>query len=62
VEVITAIVAKDLIPLGVPEDDLIEATKSRCATMHVAYDSSTVRKAVDSALFRAGLRRRQETA
>lgn len=50
VGVITALVKKELLPLGIPNDDLIEATKTRCAQQGIAYNSMVVRKAVDSAL------------
>jgi uncharacterized protein YdaU (DUF1376 family) len=51
-EVITAIVGKELIPLGIVADELVEATKSACAVRRIAYDSQTVRKAVESAVAR----------
>jgi len=48
---ILAIVHKEILPTGVTDEgDLIEATKSRCAKLRIAYDSSVVRKAVESAL------------
>jgi hypothetical protein len=58
-EVITTLVGKEILPtlgLSVSTDDLIEATKERCAKLHVAYNSEAVRKAVESALFRARLK------
>lgn len=55
VEVITSLVAKELLPLGICDDELVEATKSACAVRRIAYDGPTVRKAVDSALVRAKL-------
>lgn len=58
VAVITALVTKELIPFGIPYDHLLEATKSLCAKRQIAYNSQAVRKAVDSATFRARLPKR----
>ena len=55
VEVITALVTKELLPLGLDDGDLVEATKERCSKRHIAYNGSAVRKAVDSAVHRARL-------
>lgn len=55
VEVITALVLKDILPLNLPDTELMEATKSRCATLHIEYDSFAVRRAIDSAQFRRHL-------
>jgi hypothetical protein len=56
VDVITSLVQKDILPLGLQESELVDATKDRCAQLHIAYDSTTVRKAVESAQVRARLR------
>jgi hypothetical protein len=50
VSVIAALVREELIPAGLRDGDLIEATKTRCAERGIAYTSIVVRKAVDSAL------------
>lgn len=52
VGVITTMVVKDILPLHLPESELMEATKERCAKLGLAYNSGVVRKAVDSALVR----------
>ncbi len=52
--IITALAHKELIPLGLIGGELIEALKEQCAQRGIGYDSQTVRKAADSALFRAG--------
>jgi hypothetical protein len=57
VEVITTLVRKEILPLGLPDDDRIEATKERCAALHIPYNSTVVRKAIESAQFRAHLER-----
>lgn len=56
-EVIVALVTKELIPLGVASDDLPEATKERCARLGIAYNSQVVRQAIDVAQFRDHLNR-----
>lgn len=58
VEVITALVTKEILPLRLPDDELDEATKSRCAQEGIRYNSQVVRKAIDSAQFRQQLPRR----
>jgi len=58
VEVITALVVKEILPLRLPDDELDEATKSRCAQAGIRYNSQVVRKAIDSAQFRQQLPRR----
>lgn len=55
VEVITALVLKELLPLGLPDSELAEATKERCARLHLAYNGSVVRRAIESAQFRRHL-------
>jgi len=55
VEVITTLVLKDILPMGLADNDLIEVTKSRCAQLHIPYNSGVVRKAIDSALVRRSL-------
>jgi hypothetical protein len=55
VELITAVVQKELLPLGVSDGDLPDATKQRCAAYGIAYDSASVRKAIDSARVRVHL-------
>lgn len=56
-EIITSLVTKEMLPLGLLADDLIEATKDACAVREIGYNSQVVRKAVDSALARAQLRK-----
>jgi hypothetical protein len=58
VEIITSLVLKDILPLGIAENELAEVTKARCAKLHIAYNSSVVRKAIDSAITRHSLVRR----
>lgn len=49
--VITALFLNEILPIvGLPDSEYMEATKERCAALHIAYDSGTVRKAIDSAL------------
>jgi hypothetical protein len=55
VEVITQVVLKDVIPVLGPNAlraDYVDVTKERCARLKIAYDSSSVGAAVDSALVR----------
>lgn len=48
---ILAIVHKEILPTGLKDEgDIIEATKARCAGLHITYNSQVVRKAVESAL------------
>lgn len=56
VEVITAIVQKDILPLGLADDELVEETKRHCAQLRVAYDSGSVVQAIASAQFRERLK------
>jgi hypothetical protein len=50
--VITAVVTKDILPLRLPDAELVSATEARCTKLRIPCDPATVRKAVDSALFR----------
>lgn len=50
--VITALVGKEILPLRLPDPELMQATKDRCEELKITYTPETVRKAVDSALFR----------
>lgn len=52
--------AHDLFELGVRADEFTEAMKGRCAQLHIAYNSSVVRKAIESAQWQRT--RRQGTA
>lgn len=57
VEVITALVSKELLPLGgIPDNELVDATKDLCAKRRIAYNGAVVRKAVESALHRRSIR------
>src|SRR5687768_10389551 len=49
---ILALVHKEILQVTTTRDvgELIDATKNRCAQLHLAYNSSVVRKAVESAL------------
>lgn len=47
--VIAQLIAVDLLPLNLPETELPEAVKRRCAELHIAYDATVIRKAIDSA-------------
>lgn len=49
VSVITKIVHEVLALGGIPDDELSEAVKSRCASLKIAYDATAVGKAIDSA-------------
>ena len=56
VEVITALVSMDVIPmlgLSASYADLKEETKTLCARRKIAYSGDVIRKAIDSALYRA---------
>jgi hypothetical protein len=53
VELITAIVKKEVLPLGLPDSDLPDVTKELCRRYGIPHDSQAVRKAIDSAQFRA---------
>lgn len=55
IEVITALVRKELLPLGIASDALPEAAKNLCAQRGIAYNGQSVRKAVESAVFRSSL-------
>jgi len=60
IEVITSLILKEIFPvLGTSAEyaEVSDATKSRCATLGIAYDGAVVRKAIESALFRARLKR-----
>jgi hypothetical protein len=61
VENITTLVAKDFLPYIAPNidfGDLTELVKQRCTTLRIPYDGQTVRKAIESAQYRAQLKRR----
>lgn len=55
VEVITQLVQQELLKLGLPDDELVEATKERCARLHIAYNGQVVTRAITSAQFRRHL-------
>jgi len=65
VEVITSIVVKDFLPYVAPNidfGDLSVLVKSRCETLGIAFDGQTIRKAIESALFRAQLKTARRTS
>lgn len=55
VEVITTLVQTEILPLNMPDDELVEATKARCAQLHIAYTGQVVGRAIASAQFRRHL-------
>lgn len=58
--VITAVVTKDILPLRLPDTELMDATLDRCSSLRIACDRTVARKAIDSALFRYYRAMRQE--
>lgn len=49
VKQLTVMVRKDILPLHLPVAELAEAAKARAATLHLAYDSASITKAIAGA-------------
>lgn len=56
VEVITALIMKEVFPLKVPDVDLVETIKDLCVSRSIAYNSTVVKSALNSALVRRSLK------
>ena len=55
VELITTLVLHDILPLNLPDSELDDVVKERCARLRIPYNSSVVRRAIESAQFRRHL-------